>query len=289
MPRTIPASEFIKGFLRLVRVQNLLIVVGTQYLARVALIGPRTEWPRLLLEPQLAILTLSTVCIAAAGYVINDYFDIKIDLVNKPERVVIGRYLKRRWAITLHQVLNVLGCALGLLLSRWVLVVDVVSVSLLWFYSANLKRQPFIGNVVVALLTAFSLLIMAVYYRQNAELLLVYAAFSFIVTLVREIIKDMEDVRGDARYGARTLPIIWGLRRTKQLLYIIIASFIMTLFLLADSLNNPRLSWIFLLLLIPVTWLVYRLVYADTRRDFAYLSNLCKLIMLMGVLSMVWA
>jgi 4-hydroxybenzoate polyprenyltransferase len=289
MSRTIPASEFIKGFLRLVRVQNLLIVVGTQYLARVALIGPREQWLRLLLEPQLAILTLSTVCIAAAGYIINDYFDVKIDIINKPERVVIGRYLKRRWAITLHQVLNVVGCALGLLLSRWVLAVDVLAVSLLWFYSANLKRQPFIGNFVVALLTAFSLLIMAVYYRQNVDLLLVYASFSFIVTLVREIIKDMEDVRGDARYGCRTLPIIWGLRRTKQLLYVIIASFIMTLFLLADSLHNPRLGWIFLLLLIPVTWLVYRLVLADTRRDFAYLSNLCKLIMLMGVVSMVWA
>ena len=289
MNRPIPATEIIKGFVRLVLAQNLLIVVGTQYLARVALIGPREHWPRLLLEPQLFVLTLSTICIAAAGYIINDYFDVKIDIVNKPERVVIGRYLKRRWAITLHQMLNVIGCLLGLLLSRWVFVVDVLSVSLLWFYSANLKRQPFIGNLVVAFLTALSLLVLAVYYRQNVELLLVYASFSAIVTLVREIIKDMEDVRGDARYGCRTLPIIWGLRRTKQFLYIIIASFIMTLFVLADSLHNPRLGWIFMLLLIPVTWLVYRLVWADTRRDFAYLSNLCKLIMLMGVVSMVWA
>ncbi|CCG99058.1 UbiA prenyltransferase [Fibrella aestuarina BUZ 2] len=289
MTRPIPFSEFVKGFLRLVRVQNLLIVVGTQYLARVALIGPRSDWPRILLEPQLFILTLSTVCIAAAGYIINDYFDVKIDIINKPERVVIGRYLKRRWAITLHQVLNVVGCLLGLLLSRWVFVVDVLSVSLLWFYSANLKRQPFIGNLVVAFLTALSLIVLAVYYRQRVDLLMVYASFSFIVTLVREIIKDMEDIRGDARYGCRTLPIIWGLRRTKYLLYIIIASFIMTLFLMADSLNNPRLGWIFMLLLIPVAWLVYRLVMADTRRNFAYLSNLCKLIMMMGVLSMVWA
>lgn len=289
MTRQIPFSEFIKGFLRLVRVQNLLIVVGTQYLARVALIGPRSDWPRLLLEPRLFILTLSTVFIAAAGYIINDYFDVKIDIVNKPERVVIGRFLKRRWAITLHQVLSVVGCLLGLLLSRWVFVVDVLSVSLLWFYSANLKRQPFVGNLVVAFLTALSLIVMAVYYRQRVDLLLVYASFSFIVTLVREIIKDMEDIRGDARYGCRTLPIIWGLRRTKYLLYVIIASFIMTLFLMADSLNNPRLGWIFMLLLIPVAWLVYRLVMADTRRNFAYLSNLCKLIMMMGVLSMVWA
>ena len=289
MTRPLTATDFAKGFLRLIRVQNLLIVVGTQYLARIALIGPRENWPQLLLDSRMVILTLSTVCIAAAGYIINDYFDVKIDIVNKPERVIIGRYLKRRWAITAHQALNVIGCLLGLLLSRWVFVVDVLSVSLLWFYSANLKRQPFIGNLVVSFLTALSLIVMAVYYKQNENLLLMYAAFAFVVTLVREIIKDMEDVRGDARYGCRTLPIIWGIRRTKSLLYIIVASFITTLFVTADSWNNPRLGWIFMLLLIPVSWLVYRLVLADTRREYSYLSNLCKLIMLMGVLTMVWA
>ena len=289
MTRPIPVSDYIGGILRLVRVQNLLIVVGTQYLARVALVGPREDWPRLLLDPDLLVLTLSTVCIAAAGYIINDYFDIKIDIVNKPERVVIGRYLKRRWAITAHQVLNVIGCLLGLTLSRWVFAVDVLSVSLLWFYSANLKRQPFIGNLVVAFLTALSLIVMAVYYRQNVNLLVVYAAFAFVVTVVREVIKDMEDIRGDARYGCRTLPIVWGIRRAKYLLYVITAAFIATLFLTADSWQNPRLGWMFMLLLIPVAWLVYRLVWADTRREFAYLSSLCKLIMLMGVLTMVWA
>lgn len=290
MTRPITTTDFIKGFLRLIRVQNLLIVVGTQYLARIALIGPREEWSRVLFDGRMVILTLSTVCIAAAGYIINDYFDVKIDIVNKPERVIIGRYLKRRWAITAHQVLNVVGCLLGLLLlNRWVFAVDLLSVSLLWFYSANLKRQPFIGNLVVSFLTALSLIVMAVYYKQNENLLLVYAAFAFVVSLVREIIKDMEDVRGDARYGCRTLPIVWGIRRTKSLLYVIIAAFIMTLFLIADSWDNPRLGWIFMLLLIPVAWLVYRLVLADTRREYSYLSNLCKLIMLMGVLTMVWA
>ncbi len=277
------------GFLRLVRVQNLLIVVLTQYVARVYLVGGSrlTLWT-VLTDVHLFLLSLSTVCIAAAGYIINDYFDIKIDIVNKPERVVIGRYLKRRVAIGAHQFLNVLGCLIGLYLSRWVFVLDVVSVSLLWFYSAYFKRQPFVGNLIVSFLTALSLIVLALYYRQNTDLILGYATFSFCLTLVREIIKDMEDVKGDARFGCRTIPIIWGLRRTKYLLYILIASFIMTLFLIADSLGSIRLSWIFMILLLPTTWLVYRLVLADTKRDFTYLSNLCKLIMLMGVSSMAW-
>jgi 4-hydroxybenzoate polyprenyltransferase len=294
MTRPVPVSAFVWGFLRLVRVQNLLIVVLTQYLARLFLVGPLPgqppgDWLGMLTEVNLFLLALSTVCIAAAGYIINDYFDIKIDLVNKPERVVIGRYLKRRVAITAHQVLSGLGCVIGLYLSRWVLLMDVVAVSLLWFYSANWKRQPLIGNVVISLLTAFSFLVLALYYRQNEDLLLVYAAFSFGVSLVREIIKDMEDVRGDARFGCRTLPIIWGVRRTKQLLYGLLASFIAMLFICADALHNPNLGQIFLLLLLPISYLIVRLVQADTRLAYRHLSRWCKLIMLLGVLSMIWA
>jgi len=289
MRQPVTFQAFAVGFLRLIRVQNLLIVVMTQFLARIALVGPRHEWLRILTDPTIWLLSFSTVCIAAAGYIINDYFDVKIDLINKPERVVIGRYLKRRVAIGTHQILSVLGCLIGLYLSKWVFLLDVVSVSLLWFYSARLKREPFIGNVVIALLTAFSLLVLAVYYRKNADIILIYALFSFGISLVREVIKDMQDVRGDARFGCRTLPIVWGLRRTKYLLYVLIASFIMTLFLIANDLDNQKLSLIFLLLLAPITWLIYRLVYADKRSDFGYLSSLCKIIMLIGILSMIWA
>ncbi|WP_234735126.1 geranylgeranylglycerol-phosphate geranylgeranyltransferase [Tellurirhabdus bombi] len=288
MTRKFPKSAFVLGFLRLIRVQNLLIIVATQYLARIALIGPREQWMRLFLDSRLFLLSLSTVCIAAAGYIINDYFDIKIDIINKPDRVIIGRFLRRRVAMGAHQALNIIGVGIGLYLNKWVFVADVVSVTLLWFYSANLKRQPFIGNFVVSFLTAMSLVVLAVYYRQQVDLLLIYALFSFCISLVREIIKDMEDVRGDARFGCRTLPIVWGIRRTKQFLYGIIATFIATLFLMAHSLANPQLGWIFIILLIPITWLIYRLVMADTKRDFSYLSSLCKLIMLVGVVSMAW-
>jgi 4-hydroxybenzoate polyprenyltransferase len=289
MTRRLPFSAFVFGFLRLIRVQNLLIVVFTQYLARICLIDQTGGSPiHALLDPAMLLLSFSTVCIAAAGYIINDYFDIKIDIINKPERVVIGRYLKRRVAMTAHQMLNVMGCLVGLYLSRWVFLLDVLSVTLLWFYSTQFKKQPFIGNVVVSFLTALSLLVLAVYYRKNVDLLLIYASFAFVITLVREIIKDMEDLRGDARFGCRTLPIIWGIRRTKQFLYVLIASFIATLFIVAGDLDNQHLNITFFALLAPISWLIYRLVRADTKRDFGFLSQLCKIIMLLGVSSMIW-
>ena len=287
--QSIPFPTFITGFLRLIRVQNLLIVVLTQLMARLFLVGPRDSNTHLLLADRAFwLLSLSTVCIAAAGYIINDYFDVKIDLINKPERVVIGRYLKRRVAMGTHQILSVMGCLIGLYLSKWVFLIDAVAVLLLWFYSAQYKKQPLIGNVVISLLTATSLLVLAVYYRQNVAMLLIYALFSFGISLIREIIKDMQDIRGDARFGCRTLPIVWGLRRTKYLLYGLIAAFVSSLFFIADSLNNNRLTLLFACLLLPIGWLIYRLTLADTRRSFGYLSNLCKLIILLGIISMIW-
>lgn len=287
--KPVNASDFVFGFFRLVRWPNLLMVAITQYLGRVFLVGPVANWQLSLGENALFFIVGSTVLVAAAGYIINDYFDIKIDLVNKPRRVIIGRYLKRRWAMTLHQFLNVLGCALGFFAGKWVFLISICSATLLWFYSSYFKRKPFVGNFVVAVLSALPLLVLAIYYPQNRNLVAFYALFAFGITLIREIIKDMEDLRGDASQGCRTLPIAWGVRRTKQFTYFLISLFIPTLFVAAHLLQNLFLAWVFALLLFPIGWLTYRLVFADTRREFGALSQLCKIIMLGGILSMVWA
>src|SRR5690606_19191379 len=163
----------------------------------------------------LYLIVLSTLLIAAAGYIINDYFDVKIDLVNKPKRVIVGRYLKRRMAIGTHQLLNVLGVIAGLLVSYKVALVNIFSVSPLWLDSERYKRQLLIGNVAVSLLTALSLMILTVHYPQNRKLIFIYAVFAFFISLIREIVKDIEDMKGDAFHGCRTLPIVVGIRRTK--------------------------------------------------------------------------
>lgn len=280
--------DYIAGSARLVRMSNLVIVALTQYLTRILLIGPRQDWRSIITDADMFVLSLSTVCIAAAGYIINDYFDIKIDIVNKPERVVVGRYLKRRWAMGAHQVLNVLGAIMGLFVSPYIFIINVFSITLLWFYSERYKRLPFIGNFIVSLLTGFTLLILTVEYPANRHLVFIYAVFSFFISLIREIVKDMEDIKGDSAHGCRTLPIVWGIRRTKTFLYAILAVFVMTLFIMARALDNNLLILLFALLLIPVSWLAVKLIRADTRKDFRQISNLCKVIMLLGLITMIW-
>lgn len=279
--------RFFTALLRLVRWNNLLIIVFTQYLARIFLVGPRTEWRSHLLDRDQLLISLSTIAIAAAGYIINDYFDVKIDLVNKPQDVIIGRYIRRRWAIIIHQTLNVLGVLLGLIVSVKVFIVNIIAVTSLWFYAERFKRLAFVGNFLVATLTGASLLVMAVYYPGSDLLINIYAVFAFGITLIREIIKDMEDIPGDKKYGCRTLPIIWGVPKTKRLLYILVTSFILIVLSIGWELNNDRVMTIFLLLGIPVTYLVYRLYTADRTSHYSFLSRFCKYIMIVGICSMM--
>ncbi|CAG4993151.1 1,4-dihydroxy-2-naphthoate octaprenyltransferase [Dyadobacter sp. CECT 9275] len=281
--------DYIAGSVRLVRMTNLVIVALTQYLTRILLIGPKENWKQIITDYDMFFLSLSTVFIAAAGYIINDYFDIKIDIVNKPERVVVGRYLKRRWAMGAHQVFNVLGAALGMVVSPWIFLVNVFSITLLWFYSERFKRLPFIGNFIVSLLTGLSLLILTVHYPANRHLVLIYAIFSFFISLIREVVKDMEDIRGDAAHGCRTLPIIWGIRRTKTFLYIVVGFFVVVLFSMASALENRLLLILFFMLLLPLGWLTFRLTKADTKKDFRKISSISKIIMLLGLMTMLVA
>ncbi len=289
---SITFSQFVASLFRLIRYPNLLIIIFTQYFTRVFLIHDKSfrwrDFWELITEKNLALISLSTVLIAAAGYIINDYYDIKIDLVNKPQRVIIGRYIKRRWALLMNQGFNILGVLLGFCVSKHVGLVTFLATFSLWIYSNKLKRLAFWGNFMVAIMTAFSLLILAVYYPGHQREVWIYATFSFFITLIREIIKDMEDVKGDAKHGCKTLPIIWGIAQTKNLMYGLIVVFVLALFMLATQLPDRQILYVFTGLLFPVVFLTYKLIYADKPSDFAFLSTACKIIMLIGVLSMLF-
>jgi 4-hydroxybenzoate polyprenyltransferase len=234
------------------------------------------------------LLVFSTGLIAAAGYIINDYYDIKIDLVNKPKRVVIGKGITRRYAILLHTLLSFAGIGIGIFLDWRIGVVNFVSAFLLWWYSNDLKRQPFIGNAVVAVLTALSIVIVDALYLTGNSMIFIYATFAFFITLIREIIKDMEDLKGDDTFGCKTLPIIWGLRKTKQALYFILLIFCLTVVVINFFYVKLPLYYFVIFLFLPLLLLLATLIRADTKKDFAWLSTFCKIIMLLGVFSMAF-
>lgn len=277
-----PRNFSVKGFIKLIRVQNLMIIVLSQYLLSLFLLEGIS-----LLNFQLFLLSLSTVILAASGYIINDYYDVKIDYVNKPQRVIVGKVLKRRVVLFWHTLLNFTAIAIGLYLNWKIALIHFITAFLLWLYSNQLKRLPFIGNFTVALLTGLSLAIIGIYFQQKTVFINIYAIFAFGISLIREIIKDMEDWKGDASFGCKTLPIIWGIRNTKLVIYILIGLFGFLIFYLTKYLDNQILYYYFSALTLFIIYFVHRLSIADKVKDFHFLSTYCKLLMLSGILSML--
>jgi 4-hydroxybenzoate polyprenyltransferase len=185
-------------FFRLIRLPNLLIIAITQLLTAYCLTDPHSIDN--ITHTRIPLLIISTMCIAAAGYVINDYLDVKIDYINKPARVLIGNKISRRQAMLIHLCLNVAGLGISLLLSLKVALVHLVSAILLWFYSGFFKKQFLVGNLVISLLAAMVPLVVWLYLpNDRADFVIAFAWFAFFLNLIREIIKDIEDRRGDEK------------------------------------------------------------------------------------------
>jgi 4-hydroxybenzoate polyprenyltransferase len=274
-------SSVIEALLRLTRTVNVVILVFAQYATAFFLLKKPvlSDW-------RLFIFAVSSALIAAGGYVINDYYDVKIDLINNPNRVVVGRAVPRRVAILIHAFLSGAGVFLGLFVGWKILFINIFAVGLLWWYSAALKRLPLVGNLAVAILTGLSVAAVNALYNTAEPLVFIYAFFAFFITVIREIIKDMEDVRGDDTYGCRTLPIVWGMRKTKVLVIVLIVILASTVVVINFLYHKLDFIYLIMLLIIPLAWLTSRLVVADTKKDFGWLSSFCKVVILLGILSM---
>src|SRR6478735_7369447 len=177
------------AFLRLIRVSNLVIMGCTQVLAYYFLTPHITGSD--LLDTRFIMLCLATLLSAAGGYIINDYIDIKLDLINKPNKVVVGQYISRRWSMFWHLFLNLLSIGMGFTIGLKVGLAVASAAVLLWLYSVSLKRTFLAGNVLVALMSSFVIFITVIFNTQlNFPLILCYSLFAFVLSLIREIIKD---------------------------------------------------------------------------------------------------
>lgn len=304
--------RLIAAFLRLIRLPNLIFIALTQTLFQFCIFYPLYEGA---IAPgdttSFILLVFASLFIAAAGYIINDYFDINIDEVNKPGRMVVDKVISRRWAIAWHFMLSISGVLLTALAlpirEKWYLIVaNFGCVVLLWFYSTTFKRKLLIGNFVISLLTAWTILI--IFFSKVSlndawgpgfsgqpklfRFAFLYAGFAFIISLIREAVKDMEDMPGDARYGCRTMPIVWGTNATK--VYAAVWIIVLAAVLGVVQVYILQFKWwvpvvyCALLIFVPLVILFLKLTRAITTKHYRELSSLTKLIMLAGIISMAF-
>ena len=306
------------SFLKLIRYQNLLIIAATQYMMRFLIIQPFLKlngFSLQLSEFHFFLLVLTTILIAAAGYIINDYFDVKTDRINKPERVIIDSAFSRRSAIALHTAFSIVGIVLGIYLSWHVGVlalslIFMICSGMLWFYSTTYKRQFLIGNLVVSAMTGGVPLLVALYEipllnKYYGEIMLSnqvnfnyiffwiagFSFFAFLTNFMREIIKDTEDYEGDITYGMNTIPISLGKRMTKLILVSLIIFNIIALLLLlrfiifsGDKVDYYTTVYFILVLIVPFLILLIKIIRAENKDHYHSASSLLKFIMVAGLL-----
>ena len=305
------------SFLKLIRLKNLIIVALTQFLVKFSLINPFVE-NFMLSDNQFYLLVLSTVFITASGYIINDIYDVKTDKVNKEESRIIGKLITSRNAIRWYIIFNFLGLGLGIYISYIVKkpyysLVFVYCIFSLWTYSKRMKTSFLFGNLQVSLLTALSIFNVALFdiisngiNKNNGEMMifkiiLFYTAFAFITTFIREIIKDLEDMEGDKKIQAKTLAITYGIEKTKwvSLIFTIftflgIAYFQYFQYSIAKSkfefdisiwgINKMAIIYVIFIQLLFL-FLGFKIYNSKVKKDFYFISQLSKIIMIAGILS----
>ncbi len=297
----------VRDYLIFFRWKNLLMIILTQLLIKFVLFQ-KFNLNSSLDHLHFVILILSSLFIAIAGYIINDIYDIKADLINKPNKVFVGKKVSIDKANKLFIIFNSLGLLLGFYLSYYIdrnsfFVLYIIISLLLYRYDIDWKKRLLIGNVIISLVVFLSVFIIVIFdivpatnmYNkviqiQVTKIVLVYSGFAFILTLIREIVKDLVDIDGDKEMNCKTLPIAFGKRKTKIVLIVI--SFILLLFLsyfiyLIYEDNIYASYYLLLFVGIPLLYFIINVTRSNTKKDFYKLSNLLKIIMLLGVLSIL--
>lgn len=319
------------SFTKLIRLPNLLIIALAQYAMRWGVIYPMYtfinrqlihNFPDQITNPQIMkfqvseiqffLLSLATVMIAAAGYIINDYFDVKIDRINKPGQMVIDNGIKRREAMLAHIVISSIAIGLAFFVSYrlelWhYSLIYVACAAGLWFYSTEFKKQFLTGNVIIALFVALAPFMVGLYelhltvikyrvltippfevnFKVMFDFILGFSALAFLINLIREIIKDISDMEGDREFGCRTLPITLGIETCKNIVSVLIVLLMFVIGYIQEEQfdSNARISSVYLLLFVqlPLAVLIYLVQKARTPAEFKTPDLLSKLVMLTGV------
>lgn len=307
----------IYNFLLLIRYKNLIIIALTHSLIKFFLINPYISSPALSII-SFIIFLFSLLTIVAGGYVINDIYDVENDIINKPETRVVGLKIKKETALKSYFILSLLGLLSSIYVSYsinklWYCLIFIFFIYSLWKYSKNYKTSFVFGNFQVAFLTALSIFTLAIYdiissginiensTKTIFNIILIYCGFSFITTLIREILKDLEDIKGDTSINANTLAINFGKSKTKKIVSLLIIVPIVGIgffqyfqySVLSTTFSTPISYWginiissyYTLLLQLLLVALLIKTNLSESELDFHHSSSLCKIIMIVGILS----
>ncbi len=277
----------LSALLSLLRWYNIFFLALAQYLAAVFILNDPYPWWHTLKNPNLHLIIGASLFCVAGGYIINNFYDLEKDLINRPNKTLYEKILKQSTTLRLYFLFNLVGAGFGLLVSFNVFLFMSAFIFMLWLYSHKLKKITLVGNIMAALLSIMPFFAIFVYYHLEDLLILTYTSFVLLIIFIREIIKDLEALKGDVIVGYHTLPVTLGVYRTKWL----IAGFALLGALPAAAIfyktSFTGISYYLFIGGLGVAFSLLLLVRAQRQLDYKRLNHLYRLLIIGGIFGLV--
>ncbi len=266
-----------------VRGYNILIIVLAQYLSAIFILDKESRALDVLLDVNLFLIVLASSLTIASGYIINNFYDAKKDLINRPKKSMLDRLVSQQTKLHVYFALNMLVVLLAFLVSWRALLFFSAYIFLIWFYSHKLKKYPVVGNLTAAFLAVLPFFGILMYFKNFYEVIFAHAAFLYLLILIRELIKDLENIKGDLANSYRTIPVMFGEKVSKQIIALLTFFTIIPVYLLIDVYSVGYMDVYFYAGMVVIVYFLIQLWRAETQKQYLQLHNILKLLIVTGV------
>jgi len=278
---------FLKFFslFSIVRGYNILFIVIAQYLTSIFILAPQLAVKEILFDANLFMLVLASSSAIAAGYIINNFYDSDKDLINRPRKTMLDRLVSQRTKLTSYFIINFLSVIFASYVSFRAVVFFSLYIFGIWFYSHKLKKYPFVGNLVAATLAVIPFFAVFIYYKNFAMVIFVHATFLFLIIAMRELVKDLENIKGDLAHNYRTIPVVYGEKTSKKMLTILGVLTLIPSYFLITKFNIGYMNYFFFGSVLALIGFVFTLWKSNKKLHYIILHNILKFIIVAGVIS----
>ncbi|MDQ7917917.1 geranylgeranylglycerol-phosphate geranylgeranyltransferase [Mesonia sp. MT50] len=271
-----------------VRGYNILVIIAAQYLTSIYILAPNKPLAEVLFEKNLFIIVLASALAIASGYIINNFYDTEKDLINRPQKTFLDNYISQKTKLSVYFTLNILSVILASYVSFKAVLFFSAYIFFLWFYSHKLKKYPFIGNLTASTLAVMPFFVVFVFYQNFDLIIFIHATYLFLIISIRELVKDLENLKGDFTQEYNTIPVVYGVPFTKKIATALVAlTSIPTLLLLVKDFNIGYMYYYFITAFFLLIAFLYFLWKSKSKLQYTILHNLLKLIIVLGVFSIL--
>ncbi|TBW29926.1 geranylgeranylglycerol-phosphate geranylgeranyltransferase [Gramella sp. KN1008] len=270
-----------------VRGYNILVVVIAQYLTSAFILAPEKPLREILFDPNLFFLILASSSVIASGYIINNFYDSEKDLINRPQKTMLDRVVSQRTKLSVYFILNFASIFFASYVSFRAVVFFSVYIFVIWLYSYRLKRILFLGNLVASILTITPFFIVFVYYKNFETVIFIHAMFLYLMIVMRELVKDLENMQGDLAQNYHTIPLVYGEKWSKFFLTVCSFLAILPIYLLVNWYEIGYMDYYFYTSFLLLFIFLLLLYFSKAKWQYLLLHNILKLIIVAGVFSIL--